>query len=193
MRSNVAFLSSWTRTTCRRGSAGRCCASRRRFDQASQSVFAFRQMRVTVSLPTAPLNNAASTRRRRRGRRRNSALPLVSSSGRSAAASGSSARRCRRRRVDARPRHGNLDRAEAAGDPPLAMTVQVTRHADRLIGRRALDRACFAIAAPMPAPISPRPSAAASSSSISNHFRDSTTSPAPHPHCWKNSADEPSV
>ena len=41
-------------------------ASSGRFDQASQSVFTFRRTRLTVSLPTAPLNSAASARRTRR-------------------------------------------------------------------------------------------------------------------------------
>jgi hypothetical protein len=40
-------------------------ASSGRFDQASQSVFTFRQMRLTASLPIVPLNNAASARRTR--------------------------------------------------------------------------------------------------------------------------------
>src|SRR5512144_3022633 len=56
--------------------------------------------------------------------------------------------------TDARPRHRNLDRSERAGDPSLAMTVPVTvarRDTAPLGGRRALGRAGFAIAAPMPA------------------------------------------
>ncbi len=39
------------------------CAARARFDQASRSVFACRHTRLTVSLPTAPPNNAARARR----------------------------------------------------------------------------------------------------------------------------------
>src|SRR5512144_2011365 len=56
--------------------------------------------------------------------------------------------------TDARPRHRDLDRSERAGDPSLAMTVPVTvarRDTAPLGGRRALGRAGFAIAAPMPA------------------------------------------
>ena len=56
--------------------------------------------------------------------------------------------------ANARPRHGDLYRPEAAGDPPFAMTVPVTgerRDIGRLDSRRAVRRARFAIAAPMPA------------------------------------------
>src|SRR5512144_2000916 len=53
-----------------------------------------------------------------------------------------------------RPRHGDFDRPERAGDPSLAMTVPVTgerRDIGRLGDRRAVGRAGFAIAAPLPA------------------------------------------
>ena len=52
---DVAFLSSRTRTTVpSRISRTMSSASSGRFDQASQSVFTFRQMRLTASLPIAP-------------------------------------------------------------------------------------------------------------------------------------------
>jgi hypothetical protein len=53
----------------------------------------------------------------------------------------------------ARPRHGDRHRAEAAGHLTLAMTVPVAaarRHIGRSGGRRAVGRAGFTIAAPMP-------------------------------------------
>src|SRR5512132_2508136 len=61
---DVAFLSSRTRTTVpSRINRTMSSSARGRFDQASQSVFTFRQMRLTASLSIAPLNSAASARR----------------------------------------------------------------------------------------------------------------------------------
>src|SRR5207342_2955882 len=64
---DAAFLSSRTRTTVpSRISRTMSSASSGRFDQASQSVFTFRQMRLTASLPIAPLEQRALEQRRQR-------------------------------------------------------------------------------------------------------------------------------
>src|SRR5258708_10276902 len=130
----VALRSSRTRVPSRMSRTIGSSANERVF-HASQSFFTLRQVRLTVSLPTAPPNRAASARRTRRvlvpsqigardqrvgGQRaalispQRLALPL---------------RRLALRGVQSGARHRDLDRPEGPGQRPRPAPVAVARNA----------------------------------------------------------------
>ena len=119
-----------TQPSCRAGRARRCrrgssrtmsSASSGRFDQASQSVFTFRHTRLTVSLPTAPLEQRRERPRTRRVLVPARSVPAISASTcrvmrayRGSTLLFQSRPRASRSAPPIRPRHGDLDRPEKA-------------------------------------------------------------------------------